>query len=96
MRIYVGNLSFDVDEDEFKKLFSAYGDIEEATLVKDKFSGRSKGFGFVTFKDSAAAEKAIVEMNGKDVKGRELKVSEARPMEEREERPRRSFDRRRY
>ena len=91
MKLYVGNLPFSVDEEAFKKIFESY-EVEEATLIKDKFSGRSKGFGFVTISDDAVAKKVIAEMNGKDVDGRELKVSEARPMEER---PRRDFNQRR-
>jgi RNA recognition motif-containing protein len=90
MKLHVGNLPFTVDEEEFKNLFSDYN-AEEVTLIKDKFSGRSKGFGFVTISDEEVAQKAISELNGKDVQGRELKVSEARPMEERPERPHRSF-----
>jgi cold-inducible RNA-binding protein len=90
MKLHVGNLPFTVDDEELKNLFSEYN-AEEVTLIKDKFSGRSKGFGFVTISDEAVAKKAISELNGKDVGGRELKVSEARPMEERPERPRRSF-----
>ena len=91
MKLYVGNLPFSVDEEGFKKLFEGY-EVEEVSLIKDKFSGRSKGFGFVTISDDAVAKKVIAEMNGKDVDGRELKVSEARPMEER---PRRDFNQRR-
>lgn len=91
MKLHVGNLPFSVGEEELKNLFSAY-ETEEITLIKDKFSGRSKGFGFVTISNDEVAQKAISELNGKDVQGRELKVSEARPMEERPERPRRSFD----
>ena len=91
MKLYIGNLPFSVDEEGFKKLFEGY-EVEEATLIKDKFSGRSKGFGFVTIADDEVAKKVIAEMNGKDVDGRELKVSEARPMEER---PRRDFNQRR-
>ena len=92
MKIYVGNLPFTVDEEGFKALFSGY-ETEEVTLIKDKFSGRSKGFGFVTISDDEAAKKAIEELNGKDVEGRELKVSEAKPMEDRP--PRRDFQQRR-
>ena len=92
MKIYVGNLPFSVDEDALKELFSAY-QVAEVTLIKDKFSGRSKGFGFVTIEDDEEANKAISEMNGKDVEGRELKVSEAKPMEER---PKRDFQRRSF
>ena len=90
MKLHVGNLPFSVDDEEFKNLFADY-DAEEITLIKDKFSGRSKGFGFVTISSDEVAKKAISELNGKDVQGRELKVSEAKPMEERPERPRRSF-----
>ena len=90
MKLYVGNLPFSVDEDAMRELFAGY-DLEEVSLIKDKFSGRSKGFGFVTISSDEAAQKAISELNGKDVQGRELKVSEAKPMEDRPERPRRSF-----
>jgi len=88
MKVYVGNLSFDVDDEKLREIFSKFGDVEEAVVIKDKYSGRSKGFGFVTFSDDAAANKAIKEMNEKEVEGRALKVNEARPMEERP--PRRS------
>ena len=87
MKIYVGNLPWSVDEEGMKKLFEAYAP-SEVTLIKDKFSGRSKGFGFVTIDNDAAASKAVSEMNGKEVDGRELKISEAKPMEER---PKRDF-----
>lgn len=90
-KIYVGNLPFSVDGDELRKLFSSYGEISEVSVISDKFSGRSKGFGFVTFADSGDAQKAISEMNEKDVQGRPLKVSEAKPMDPDRPRPRRSF-----
>jgi RNA recognition motif-containing protein len=89
MKVYVGNLSFGVDDEKLREIFSKFGDVEEATIIKDKFSGRSKGFGFVTFSDDAAAKKAIEELNDKEVEGRNLKVNEARPMEDRP--PRRDF-----
>ena len=89
MKIYVGNLPWSVSEEGLKELFAAHNP-EEVTLIKDKYSGRSKGFGFVTIADDEAANKAIQEFNGKEVDGRELKVSEAKPMEER---PQRNFDR---
>ena len=72
MKIYVGNLPFSVEESDLKELFSGY-ETEEVVLIKDKFNGRSKGFGFVTIPDDEAAKKAISEFNGKDFKGRELK-----------------------
>jgi RNA recognition motif-containing protein len=80
-KIYVGNLPFSIGQDELKEAFSKFGDIEEAVVISDKFSGRSKGFGFVTFGKDEEAAKAVSEMNGKDLSGRELKVSEARPMD---------------
>jgi len=83
MKVYVGNLSFNVDDEKLREIFSKFGDVEEAVVIKDKYSGRSKGFGFVTFSDDTAAKKAIEEMNEKEVEGRALKVNEARPMEER-------------
>jgi RNA recognition motif-containing protein len=80
MKIYVGNLPFSVGDDKLKELFSSFGEIEEAVLIKDRFTGRSKGFGFVTFKEDEAAKKAISEMNDKEIEGRKLKVNEAKPM----------------
>ena len=77
MKLYVGNLPFGVDDAKLKELFSTYGEVSEAIVIKDKFSGRSKGFGFVTLADDEAGKKAIEEMNGKSVEGREIKVNEA-------------------
>ncbi|MCA9487635.1 MAG: RNA-binding protein [Nanoarchaeota archaeon] len=88
MKIYVGNLPFSVDENRLKELFSGYNP-EEVSLIQDKYSGRSKGFGFVTIADDEAAKKAISEMHEKEVEGRKLTVNEAKP---KEDRPRRSFD----
>jgi RNA recognition motif-containing protein len=88
-RIYVGNLPFSVTQEQLKELFSQYGEIEEAVVVTNKFSGRSKGFGFVSFKDEASADKAIAEMNKKEVEGRPLNVKEALPFDE--NRPRKRF-----
>jgi RNA recognition motif-containing protein len=88
MKIYVGNLPFSIDSEKLRELFASYGEIEEATVISDKFSGRSKGFGFVTFKEADGGKKAISEMNDKDVEGRKLKVNEAKPMDP--DRPRRS------
>ncbi len=80
MKIYVGNLPFSVDEAQLKEIFSSYEPAEVA-LITDKFNGRSKGFGFVTIEDDETAKKAIEEINGKEVGGRELKISEAKPMD---------------
>ena len=95
MKIYVGNLPFSVDEEGLRQLFSEFNP-EEVTLIKNKFSGRSKGFGFVTIADEETAKKAISEMHEKEVESRKLTVNEARPMEERPQRPRRDFNRRRF
>ncbi len=88
MKLHIGNLPFSVGEDELKEMLAAFNP-SEVTLIKDKFSGRSKGFGFAEIPSEEDAQKAISELNGKDMQGRELKVSEARPMEDRP--PRRSF-----
>ena len=92
MKLYVGNLPFSVTDEALKKAFSEFGNVEEATIIMDKFSNRSKGFGFVTFSDDEAAKKAIAGMNEKDFEGRALKVSESKPREE-GDRPRRDFNR---
>ena len=89
-RIYVGNLPFSVTQEKLKELFSLYGEIEEATVVINKFSGRSKGFGFVSFKEEGSAEKAVAEMNKKEVEGRQLNVKEAVPFDP--DKPRKSFN----
>lgn len=91
MKLYIGNLPWSIDEDGLKKLFAKFNP-EEVSLIKDKFNGRSKGFGFVTIADDEAAKTAMSEMNGKDIEGRELKVTEATPMDPDKPRaPRRDF-----
>jgi RNA recognition motif-containing protein len=82
MNIYVGNLAPDVTEDELRQAFEAFGQVQTATVIKDKFSGESRGFGFVEMPAKAEAQTAITEMNGKDLKGRTLNVNEARPKTE--------------
>ena len=82
MNIYVGNLSFEVKEDDLRQAFEAYGKVESATIIMDKFSGESRGFGFVEMASKDEATAAIAEMNGKDLKGRALNVNEARPKTE--------------
>ncbi|OHB61338.1 MAG: RNA-binding protein [Planctomycetes bacterium RBG_13_46_10] len=79
MNIYAGNLSFDVTEDELKELFTPYGEVTEVRLIMDKFSGKTKGFGFVEMPSKEEAEKAIAELNGKDMGGRAITVNEAKP-----------------
>lgn len=81
MKLYVGNLPYSVDSEKLKELFASFGEVEEAVVIEDRQSGRSKGFGFVTFKDDEAAKKAISEMNDKEVEGRKFKVNEAKPMD---------------
>lgn len=90
-KLFVGNLPFNVGQNEIKELFAKFGEIAEAVVITDKYSGRSKGFGFVTFNNKEDADKAIAEMNGKDFQGRALTVNEAKPMEPRENREPRSF-----
>ncbi len=78
-KLYVGNLSYDTTEDGLRQLFGQFGEIESVVVITDRISGRSKGFGFVEFKEEADAEKALG-LDGQEFDGRELKVSEARPM----------------
>ncbi|WAC06952.1 MAG: RNA-binding protein [Thermodesulfobacteriota bacterium] len=82
MKIYVGNLSYEVTEDDLKLAFKDFGQIETVTLIKDKYSGQSKGFGFVEFASKAEGQAAIDGLNGKELKGRTLNVNEARPRPE--------------
>ncbi len=87
MNIYVGNLSFSVSETDLREAFAAYGQVATASIIKDKFSGESRGFGFVEMPTKEEAEKAITALNGKDLKGRTMTVNEAKP---RTDRPRTS------
>ncbi|MDP1695640.1 MAG: RNA-binding protein [archaeon] len=90
-KIFVGNLPFSATDDKLKELFSQFGDITEAVIIKNKFSGRSKGFGFITFSSEADAQKAVTEMNEKEIEGRKITVKEATPFNPDAPRPRRSF-----
>lgn len=81
-KLFVGSLPWSVTSDQLKELFSQYGEITEAVVISDRNTGRSKGFGFVTFANEEDAQKAL-EMNGKDVEGRAIIVNTARPREER-------------
>jgi len=89
-KLFVGNLPWSLNNDSLKELFSQYGEIIEAIVITDRYSGRSKGFGFVTFANEADAEKAVAEMAEKEVDGRKIVVNVAKP---REERPRGGGDR---
>ena len=82
MKLYVGNLSFQTSSFELEELFGGFGQVESATVVEDRETGRSRGFGFVEMATAEDAEKAIAELNGKNVAGRDLKVSEAKPRED--------------
>ena len=87
-KLYVGSLTYDTSDDSLKNHFMQAGEVISATVIKDKMSGRSKGFGFVEMSSDDEAEKAIEMFNGKDFDGRRITVNEARPME-----PRREFHR---
>ncbi|HEY4089262.1 MAG TPA: RNA-binding protein [Bryobacteraceae bacterium] len=82
--IYVGNLSFQTSEQDLEATFSAYGQVERAQLVKDRETGKSRGFGFVEMTDDASADRAIEALNGSQLDGRNLTVNEARPREPRQ------------
>ena len=77
-KLYVGNLNFEIDDQELEEAFSQYGEIVSAVIIKDRVSGRSKGFGFVEFAEEDSAQNAKQAMNGKELKGRAIKVDEAR------------------
>ncbi len=82
MKLYVGNLSYSTGENELRDLFAAYGAVESVAVITDRDTGRSKGFGFVEFANDTEAQAAIAGLNGKDVGGRALTVSPARPKTE--------------
>ena len=78
MNIYVGNISYNVTEEELHKEFESFGKVESARIIKDQYSGRPKGFGFVEMLDDTEAEAAIDRLNGRELKGRKIKVNMAR------------------
>ena len=82
MKIYVGNLSYEVTEEDLRLALEQFGQVESATIIKDKYSGQSKGFGFVEMASKAEGQSAIDGLNGKELKGRALNVNEARPRTE--------------
>ena len=82
MNIYVGNLSYEVTEEELKEAFAVFGKVDTVKVIKDNYTGRSKGFGFVEMPAKAEAQSAIEGLNGKDLKGKSLNVNEARPRAE--------------
>jgi RNA recognition motif-containing protein len=88
VNIYVGNLSYNTTEDDLRTMFEAHGKVDRASVVTDRMTGRSKGFGFVEMPNDAEARAAISALNDKDVDGRKLLVNEARPKAERPRRDR--------
>jgi RNA recognition motif-containing protein len=83
MNIYVGNLSYKATEENIRQAFEAFGQVSSATIIKDKYSGQARGFGFVEMPDKTEAQAAIQNLNGKDLLGQALNVNEARPREDR-------------
>ncbi len=82
MNIYIGNLSFDAKDADLQEAFSAYGKVDSASVIKDKVTGQSRGFGFVEMPNASEGQAAIQALNGTALKGREMRVNEARPREE--------------
>ncbi len=91
MNIYVGNLALDLTEGDLQQAFEAFGEVTSAKIIKDKYSGESRGFGFVEMPAGAEAQSAIDGLNGKELKGLMLKVNEARPQKDRDRRDNRSY-----
>ena len=79
MNIYIGNLSYEVTEDEIRDIFLAHGEVSSVSIIKDKYSGQSKGFGFVEMPAQSQAQTAIRSLNGKELLGKQMSVNEARP-----------------
>jgi RNA recognition motif-containing protein len=88
MNIYVGNLAYGVTDDDLREAFAAFGEVERASVIMDRDTGRSKGFGFVEMPDNAQADAAIKGLNEKELSGRAIRVNEAKPREDRPRRPR--------
>jgi RNA recognition motif-containing protein len=86
MNIYVGNLPYSASEEDLEQAFSAYGQVASVSIIKDRMTGQSKGFGFVEMPVAAEAQQAIAGLNGKELKGRTIVVNEARPRPERDSR----------
>jgi len=82
MNIYAGNLNYSLTEEALEKVFAEYGEVTSVKIIRDKYTDQSKGFGFIEMADDAAAQKAIDELNGTEVNGRELRVNQARPPRE--------------
>ena len=93
MNIYVGNLSYNVEEFDLKEIFEEYGEVSSVKIITDKFTGKSKGFGFIEMSDDNEAKRAIEELNGGELENRKIVVNESQPKEERSNNNRRSFQR---
>ena len=86
MNIYVGNLHFDLNEEELKKVFEEYGEVTSVKIISDKMTGRSRGFGFVEMANDSEASEAINNLNGTEIKGRKVNVNQAREKDNNSER----------
>lgn len=87
MNIYVGNLAYEVTDEDLNEAFSPHGEVTSARVIRDRFTDRSRGFGFVEMSNDTEAQTAIDEVNGKEIKGRAVTVNQARPREDRGGRP---------
>ncbi len=87
MNIYVGNLAYEVTDDDLNEAFSPFGEVTSARVIRDRFTDRSRGFGFVEMSNDTEAQTAIDDVNGKEIKGRAVTVNQARPREDRGGRP---------
>jgi RNA recognition motif-containing protein len=96
MNIYVGQLPYSVTEDDLRAMFTEFGELESAKIITDKYTGQSKGFGFVEMPSNSDADRAIKALNGKFINGRNIKVNPADPGGKRSKRSKRSFSRNRY
>ena len=83
MRLYVGNLPYETTEEELQEMFTTHGQVESVTIIMDRYTGRSKGFGFIELPEAEEAQAAIEALNGTDFNGRPLTVNEAKPRQER-------------
>jgi len=92
-RLFIGGIPFQTTEEELREYFSKVGEIESISLITDKYTGKSKGFAFVEYKNEDDSQKAINTLNDSEIGGRRINVAEARPMERRDDRPRRDFNR---
>ena len=91
MNMYIGNLPYNVSEDELREMFSEFGTVDSIKLITDKFSGQSKGFGFIEMSNNSEADKAIKALNKSNVKGRDIKVNQAEPQGKRPQRKQRRY-----